>query len=493
MNKYLRAVSINFVFFAISTVFFLAITPFAIKVMGEEFYGLWAVLVALTLFSNVGNLGISAIVMKFSSESATHEGIQIQSNQVMTTGYFIVLVMAMVTSVILVLTRNLIADNINTSVEFREQFRQSILWVAASIFPQFLACVPQGFLLSQLHNQAVRQIELLSSIALWLGAIVIALVEKNLIFVAYWGFLSNALTLVLYMMAVMRLGIPFRLQFSLSTFRKMINFSGWMFLQSLAISLFQQFDKVIVSFTLGPILAGVYSIGTSLALRLPIIAGQVTEVMIPYASLKTTFGDQQTLYDTFRRLSRYISFLLAGISSLLIIWMYEILFLWISPGYAAQYTNIFRILIIAYSLLSLCRPGHQTLTGMGKVKFAALIYLFSTLLMLIGVFFLSSSFGFTGAVVANLLMVSLLTFNLSVYHTLQSPIQWRDVLTDLQWGLFLPILIFGLSLFLSESNIIYKLVETFILGILFVNIIIKDAFVKNRLLQVLLLVKKHQI
>ena len=253
-----------------------------------------------------------------------------------------------------------------------------------------------------------------------------------------------------------------------------------MFFESLAITLFQQFDKVIVSFTLGPTLAGVYSVGTSLSLRLTIATGQATDVMIPYASLKDSLGDQQRLYITFRQLSRYVSLTLAIMSTLLIIWMHEILSLWISPDYATRYTGAFCILIIAYSLLSLCRPAHQTLTGMGKVKFTAIVYLLSTILMLTGVFFLSYKFGLIGASASNLVLISLLVFNLFAYKTFQNPIQWKDVLADLQWGLILPILIYVLSLFSPALS--FKLIETIALAIFLTWVITKDAFIKARLL-----------
>ena len=49
MNKYLRAISSNLIFFTINAVFFLVITPVLIRVMGEEFYGLWTILMALML------------------------------------------------------------------------------------------------------------------------------------------------------------------------------------------------------------------------------------------------------------------------------------------------------------------------------------------------------------------------------------------------------------------------------------------------------------
>jgi O-antigen/teichoic acid export membrane protein len=475
MNKYLRAVSDNFVFFVFNAIFFVVITPAAMRIMGEEFYGLWVVLSALMLFSNVGNLGIGAIVMKFSSETSPRGRGQSPSNRIMTAGYLIVFVMAIVMAVLMMLARGLISDNLHVNPELKVQFQQAVVWSAASIFPQFFARVPHGFLLSQLRNQTVRQIELLSSILLWLGAVVIALIAKNLTTIAVWCFFSSLLVFAIYLYATNRL-IPFRFQLDRAILHKMLHFSGYMFLETMAIALFQHFDKVIVGMTLGPALAGVYSVGTSLALRLSIIAGQATEVMVPYASLQESLGDQQRVYGVFRKLSHYVSIVLAGLSSLLVIWMHEILSLWITPDYAIRYANAFRILIIAYGLLSLCRPAHQTLTGMGKVKFTALIYLLSTILMLIGLFFFSREFGLRGAVASNLILVLLLVFNVFLYSKFEIPLPWRHMLSDLKWGLFLPVLVYGLNLFAPHTSLTYKAFETVIVGILLVWVIAKDGF-----------------
>jgi O-antigen/teichoic acid export membrane protein len=475
MNKYLRAISANIIFFVISGIFFIAITPFAFKVMGEEFYGLWSVLLALMLFSNVGSLGIDTIVMKFASETPAQGDAQMQNNRVMTAGYLIVFAMSLITAVILLLARNPVADNINTSIELKGQFRLAILWIAASVFPQFLACVPRGFLLSQLLNREARIIELFSSILLWLGAIVITFFEKNLVSIAVWCLFSNLLVFGLYFWVVQRVK-PLLFQPDVTTLRKMLNFSGYMFLESLAITMFSQLDRVIVSFTLGPALAGVYSIGTSLASRLSMATGQATAVMTPYASLKESLSEQQKLYLTFRQLSRYISLMLAGISGFLIIWMHEILSIWISTGFATCYAETFRILIIAYTLLSLSRPAHQTLTGLGKVKITSLVYLSLTVAMLAGVYILSFHFGLNGAASANCIMGMLLVYNLFVYHDLAQRIPWKAVLSDLKWGLFIPIIIYNL-LFLNQA-ITVKLLLTIILGIIVLMVALKDDWVR---------------
>jgi O-antigen/teichoic acid export membrane protein len=398
----------------------------------------------------------------------------------MTAGYFIVFVMSVVMAVCMLLARGLISDNIHVNTELKLQFQQAAVWIAVSIFPQFLTRVPHGFLLSQLRNQTVRQIELFSSISLWLGAIMIAVIEKNLTTIAVWCFFSNLLVFGIYLWVVNRL-IPFRFQLDRVILHKMLHFSGYMFLETLAIALFQHFDKVIVGMTLGPALAGVYSIGTSLAQRLSMVAGQATEVMVPYASLQDSLGDQQRVYAVFRKLSHYVSIVLAGLSSFLVIWMHEILSLWIAPDFANRYTDAFRILIVAYGLLSLCRPAHQTLTGMGKIRFTALIYLVSTIFMLIGLFFLSNEFGLPGAVASNLILVLLLVFNAFLYSRFEVPLPWKHMLSDLKWGLFLPVLVYGLSLFPPNSPLTYKVFETAIVGILLVWVIAKDSLTRIRL------------
>jgi len=59
MNKYLQAISANYIFFGINSIFFLIITPIAIRIMGDELYGLWTILIAILLLSNVGSLGMN--------------------------------------------------------------------------------------------------------------------------------------------------------------------------------------------------------------------------------------------------------------------------------------------------------------------------------------------------------------------------------------------------------------------------------------------------
>lgn len=469
MNKYIRAISTNYIFFFFNTIFFLIITPLAIRVMGDEFYGLWSILYAIALFSNIGTLGIGSIVNKYVAES--REDVTDYSNKVLTAGFIIVMPMALFVSLLIILTRKLIADNIQTSPELQIEFYNALMWIALSLIPQFLAKIPQGYLLSQYQNKIVRGLDALSNMAPWIGAVYITLTGKNLVKVAELFFFVQLTVFVLYLIALQSAS-RFRAIGDGQIVRSMLNFSGFMFIETIAIALFQQFDRLLVGFILGPALAGVYAIGTSIGLRLTMVTGQITEVMIPYASKKDVNGLHQQLFIIFRKMSRNIGVLVVGIGGILIIWMNVILGFWISIEYAAKYSNVFRVLILAYGFLSVSRAGHQTLTGLGRVRFTSLLYIASTITMLIFLFLFSKAWSLFGAVSANLTMVLLLGFNFQIYKLFYKGKILKPFLVDV--GFLLSIFVFLYLALLFWHSLLFQIVMTLSLVVCLSLIIITD-------------------
>lgn len=427
---------------------------------------------AIILLTNVGTLGISSIVIKFAAEvHETDSLFRVHSNEVLTAGFLILLMMSTLTAGVLIYLRHFIANNLDVEILIQKQFSNALLVIALAIFPQFLSRIPQGFLLSQYKNVQVRQIETAYSILLWGGALLIAFSNKNLIMVALWCLLDGFFLLGTYLLALKRI-THFSLQLNLLLMKRMLGFSGFMLIELVAMTLFHQMDRIIVGFVLGPTIAGIYSVGTSVGLRMAMITGQATDVMIPYASLKDSAHDRTRLYLVFRKLSKYISILVAGLGGVLVVWMDEILSLWISPEFSSNYSHIFRLFIVGYGLLSLSRPAHQTLTGIGKVRATSLIYSGSTFIMLISLFFLSKQFGLTGATVANFVPVLLLAMHLYVYKEITGRIGSKDLLQDLKWGLFIPTFI--LFMMPLVSSVLLKIVITVSLLCLVGYIVIND-------------------
>ena len=478
MNKYLKAISHNLIFFAISTLAFLILTPLAIRIMGDEFFGLWTILFAVAQFANIGTLGIGSIINKFASENNCTDS---EASSILSSALIIILPMAFVTIFIIFVFKNVLVDTINPSITYIHQFNVALMICTLSIIPQFINKIFQGYFLSQLKNKFVRTMEFISSIFPLTGGVLITIFEKNLVWLSAWNLFIQIVIFFIFMATATR---SIRLEWTpkITTLKRMLGFSTFMFLESSAITLFQQFDRVLVGMTLGSVAAGVYTVATSVGLRLSIITGQATEVIIPYASLKNSLGENEALYQIFRKLSKYISMMIAGLAGLSIIWMREILAIWISPEYATTHSNFFRVLIMAYGFLSLCRPAHQTLTGLGRVQFTSLLYLFVSVIMLTSLVFLSHRFGLNGAAYANVVMVILLAMNLWTYKILNKKLDWRHVFADLKWGILMPIIAY--LVILTNAPWYYRAGYSLLLGALVYIMLNKDTFIKSQLGQI---------
>jgi O-antigen/teichoic acid export membrane protein len=481
MNKYLTAVSANILFFAINTLFFILITPVSIFVMGNAFFGIWSILYSLVLMSSFGTLGIEAIVTKIAAETPDPSSSDRKHlGAIFTGGLIIILITSALIAFIIVLTRGLIAERLATSGFASEELNLALLFIAVSIIPYFLTRVPKGILLSRLKNYSVRAIDTTASIMLWLGALTIVWVfGKEIVLISAWFLVVFTVALLIYFVAL-RHSTHIDLVFDSQVIRRMLRFSGPMLLESSAITFFQQFDRIVVGFVLGPAAAGVYSVGSSVGLRMSMVIGQATEVMIPYASNKDSAQAHERLLFTFRRLTRFSNVVVLVLGSVLIIWMQEILTVWISPEYASEHAGVFRVLILAYCLLSMSRPGHQTLTGLGRISFTAIVYAIATGIMLFLVNFLAARYGLIGAGAANLAMVILLSFSLYVYKLLSGKIRLNQILLDFGSGIIVLAAVFALGFFEPATST--KLLATLLAGMTAAIILSSDQNVRRTIM-----------
>jgi O-antigen/teichoic acid export membrane protein len=160
--------------------------------------------------------------------------------------------------------------------------------------------------------------------------------------------------------------------------------------------------------------------------------------------------------------------------------MQETLTVWISPEYASEHAGVFRVLILAYCLLSMSRPGHQTLTGLGRISFTAIVYAIATGIMLFLVNFLAARYGLIGAGAANLAMVILLSFSLYVYKLLSGKIRLNQILLDFGSGIIVLAAVFALGFFEPATST--KLLATLLAGMTAAIILSSDQNVRRTIM-----------
>ncbi len=181
MSKYVKAISYNIIFFIINALAFLILTPIAIQIMGDEFYGLWIIIFAIMQFTNIGTLGIGSIVNKFASEN-DNPGFDI--GNIISSAFSIIIPMAFLTAIILLVIKNIIINHLYIPIPYEEQFDLAITICATSIIPQYLNKVYEGYFLSQIMNKFVKSLDFVANVFPWVGGIILAVVEKNLIWMS---------------------------------------------------------------------------------------------------------------------------------------------------------------------------------------------------------------------------------------------------------------------------------------------------------------------
>ena len=111
--------------------------------------------------------------------------------------------------------------------------------------------------------------------------------------------------------------------------------------------------------------------------------------------------------------------------------MKEIISIWISPEYAINYSRMFSLLVLTYVILSLSRPGDQTLTDMGNIRISAGLYFTISLLMIAGII----SLWLDWPSVAKLSSILLFLYNLITQYNLKGRIILKEFIEDISWSI----------------------------------------------------------
>lgn len=484
MKKYFKAIFFNYFYLVISIIAFLILTPFAIKKMGEEFYGLWSILTSIMLFANIGTFGIGTIVNKYSAESNIKEDKNYFGKVIISSLVFVIPI-SIITTVIIFFSANLIPNFYNLNNLFETDLINAIKICSLGIIPQFLIKIPEGFFYSQYKNEKAQLLSLLSSLLPWLGALLIVSFEKKLSYIAIWYVIVQVVILLLYIILINK-EISWSVKPDFFLIKKMKNFSLSMFLEMISIAIFQQFDKIVVGAILGPLVVGVYSIGTSLGLRISILAGQITSILIPYSSEKFKNNKNQVLYTNLRFLSKITSLLIFLVGGILLIWMKEVVSIWISNDYAQNFSINFQIIVLAYCFLGISRVGHQTLQGIGDIKFSSRIYFITSIGLILLIIILSNYLDFIGVSIAQFSSIILMIYNIRAYNKLNNGHNFiGHFISDFYLVFLLPfIVVFQIF----DNNMLLKIIQTIILLFVFIIFIIKNVdtfskYLNKKLLQ----------
>ncbi len=453
----------NLTYLAIQSLLFLLLTPWALRILGDELFGLWTIMLAVIGFAGLANLGANSAVVKYTSQFQGSDDSRMFSAAI-TFSYVFMFVAGVIASAGLWMVRYWLAARLETDTSSIMLLGNALGLMAIGLTPLLLGQVSKGVLLGLVYNQWAGGLDLMQTAVLWLGVLTLGAQGRGIIHLALWSVVVNALVFVSATVIALRVTRRFQLRFAWdgSLVRDMLRYSLLTWAGSLGIVMFQTLDRVLVGMSLGATAAGIYGIATSVAVRLSTLAGQFTQVLVPLASSYQAEGRRSGIELALRYASRFVACVLTAVASMLVIWMDVILSVWISPQFASDYTVIFRVVVICYGVYAMARPAHQIAQGLGWLKVPTVIFIGSGVSMLLTLWTLAQFLGLTGASIANSVNCLVLSVNLFVARRLGlKPL--ATVVTDLAPPTLL--LIVAAVLAFADLSIVMRLVASFLIAL----------------------------
>ena len=443
----------NVAYLCIQSLLFIILTPMVLMALGDSLFGIWTIFLGIIGFSGLTSFRLSSTLMKFSSQFSSSITAQEKLSIAVTFGYSSALILGSLTAMTLWGVRYYMAEGILGNTASFSLLADTFALLALSIIPFFLSEISHGILLGLVHNSLSGALVTFHHLLLWCGALLVGCMGLGLWFlglVILVVYISKFITSTVAVWFVLRSN-QIKLRWDKILVREMMRYSMAVSLGGAGMLMFNSLDKVIIGITLGPTIAGTYGIGTSLALRLSMLADHFSQVLVPFSSSFHATGKKEQIVRLFRHSSRLAAGLLALSAGILVLWMNPILSLWISPEFSDKYFGLFCFLVGCYGIFSTFRSTHQISLGLGWVKVPNLILIGSAVIMLTCLLFFSRKFGLMGAIYANGVFTAVISINFYIGHRLG--IEPHAVFDDIKYPILIIIACVAFS-WLNPDSII---------------------------------------
>lgn len=403
-------------FFSIAAA--LLLTPYIIRHIGVERFGIWAIVGVVTGYFGLLDLGIGTSFVKYISEYYTKKDYE-KINHVINTGFFFYSVLAVIIIVLSLLFMRPILNlfNIPPSLFGETIF---VLWISILIFAfsnslGIFAAVQAGLQRMDISNILCVAVSVLNA----LGTVIFlkkgyglrGLMINNAII-----FLIAGLFNIIIAFKILP-ELKFRpLALNLTMFKNLFLFGYKLQVSRLANLISFQTDKLLITYFLGLGMVTFYQVGSSLLQQVRQVPLMLISVLVPAVSEIEAKGKKEYLKELYLIGSKYLILVSIPITFFIFVNAHLIMLAWMGKGYQMTVTVI-RILAVGYLAATVSGMASSIAAGVARTEFDMKFGLFMAVLNLSLSIFLIIKIGFIGVVIGTTTALTLATiYYLNMFH-----------------------------------------------------------------------------
>lgn len=350
----------------------LAMTPFIIRSLGDNMYGLWIFIGSFLGYYGLMDFGLNSAIQRFLSRAIglkNHE----EANKVINTAlvlFTILGLVALIFSFIIAFIFPILIKNITEA----GLFRKIIIILGLNFALGFPLRVFSGVLCANIRFDLSTTVGLIK-LAIRTALIIVLLKAGHgimaLAFITLVTDIGGYISQYFIVRHLYKYIIFSKTLIDKSLIRPLFGYSFYTFISQIADQLRFNIDNLVITIFIGLSSVTVFSIASRLVSYFIQFIGSAIGMLTPLFSQYEAEGDQHSIREKFiftTKLSSYLSIMVGGI---LIIFGRAFIERWVGAEYLAAYP-ILLVLVIPIILALMQSPSIQLLYGISKHKFFAI-------------------------------------------------------------------------------------------------------------------------
>jgi len=347
--KIIRSASFNWVALAIQVVVGFFLTPFVVRRLGSDAYGVWTYLVSAIAFMSLLDLGLRGTVTRFVARDYAR-GDHDTVNVLVSTIFWFRAILSFVAFAAGAACADMIVSSLEMPESLYSDSRLAFLLLAAAFAIKFTTGVLRG-VLAALHRfdlisiVSIAQTGTRAAGVVWLlnsGHGFLALAVLELAFVLVVAAVERLLLLAKYAEFRIVLRLPDR-----ETIRQVVGYSFYAYVINVCIHLVYYTDNIVVGMTLTTAAVTSYAIGGGLIEYLRQIVSSLTVTFTPAASSMDARGQTDQLRSLLLQGTTGALLVALPIATALLVRGHTFIGIWMGPEYADASSEVLTVLLIA--------------------------------------------------------------------------------------------------------------------------------------------------
>ena len=377
----------NIAGYVIPGILSIPILGYMARELGIEEFGLFTIILALVGYASIFDVGITRSVIR---EIAIFKNNEEEVLKIISTSALLVLILGVAAGVLIIVFSSIISELLKVSSYAVENFQYSLMLLSLSI-PLFLLTQIWCSLLE--GREEFLKLNIFKTISSTLVVLLpaIGLMLDSSLLSAVIGLLISRVISILLVLWFCKEYIV-KLKFHKETFKRLINFGGWIAVSNIISPIMSYFDRFILANKLGSNVVGFYTGPSEAISRIGIFPSAIARTIFPMLSDKEADNKQ------IKKISYLLVFLSIVPFGIIAAYFAEnILDLWLGSQFALKSTLIFQVLILGLIFNSIAQVPFTSIQAQGGSRITAMLHLFEVVPYVLLLLYLIQYYGLLGA------------------------------------------------------------------------------------------------